>query len=285
MHRKCSPPAAGSRALTSLAACSLALASGASWAQTQALWELGAGVAGLSLPHYRGSDQRFDLALPIPYVVYRGDWLKADRSGTRVLLFNRAGLTLDLSASASPPTRSEDNRARAGMRDIPPTLEFGPKLNWHVARGRAGTWNWLVDARLPLRAALTVDRDLCLCGGTVEPVLNLDLQGPRSNIGLLTGPMWGSRAWHGLYYDVSSRDATVQRAAYRAPAGFAGWQATAAFSHRAGPVWLGAYARRDSLDGAVFRDSPLVKASSHWSFGFGISWVWRESAQRVDDPR
>ena len=43
------------------------------------LWELGLGVAGLRLPDYRGADQSRAYALPLPYIVYRGTWLKADR--------------------------------------------------------------------------------------------------------------------------------------------------------------------------------------------------------------
>ncbi|HWH49052.1 MAG TPA: MipA/OmpV family protein, partial [Burkholderiales bacterium] len=41
------------------------------------LWEAGAGVAVIDFPDYRGSNERRVIALPIPYLVYRGDLLKA----------------------------------------------------------------------------------------------------------------------------------------------------------------------------------------------------------------
>ena len=49
-------------------------------AQDLPLWEAGVGVATVSFPAYRGSDQRQAFVLPTPYFVYRGEFLKADRS-------------------------------------------------------------------------------------------------------------------------------------------------------------------------------------------------------------
>jgi hypothetical protein len=47
------------------------------------LWEVGAGVAVIDFPDYRGADERRVLVLPFPYVVYRGELLQADREGLR----------------------------------------------------------------------------------------------------------------------------------------------------------------------------------------------------------
>jgi len=69
------------------------------------LWELGLGVAALQLPDYRGSDQSSNYLLPLPYVVYRGKWLRADRDGARALLIETARAKLDVSVAASVPTR------------------------------------------------------------------------------------------------------------------------------------------------------------------------------------
>jgi hypothetical protein len=51
------------------------------------LWEAGVGVAGLSIPDYRGSDERHGYLLPLPYLVYRGDILRMDRKGMYGLLY------------------------------------------------------------------------------------------------------------------------------------------------------------------------------------------------------
>jgi hypothetical protein len=60
------------------------LAAAAPLAQAdQPLWEAGVGVGVLRLPHYRGSDQSHTWVLPVPYFVYRGEFLRADREGAR----------------------------------------------------------------------------------------------------------------------------------------------------------------------------------------------------------
>ena len=50
------------------------------------LWELGLGVAGLSLPHYRGAERSTRWVLPTPYAVYRGEVLRANRDGVKAML-------------------------------------------------------------------------------------------------------------------------------------------------------------------------------------------------------
>ena len=51
------------------------------------LWELGLGVAAVRFPDYRGSDQTSTYVLPLPFVAYRGRFLRADRDGARAILF------------------------------------------------------------------------------------------------------------------------------------------------------------------------------------------------------
>ncbi|MBV1733445.1 MAG: MipA/OmpV family protein, partial [Hydrogenophaga sp.] len=66
--------------LQRLAACALLLCSAgqtAHAAEEKPLWEAGIGVATVSFPAYRGSDQHHNFLLPSPYFVYRGEFLKA----------------------------------------------------------------------------------------------------------------------------------------------------------------------------------------------------------------
>lgn len=245
------------------------------------LWEVGLGVGLLQLPHYRGADQQHTWLLPIPYGVYRGQVLRADRDGARAVLLEASRFDFDLSLSAGPPARSRDNRAREGMADLLPTLELGPKLNLQLARG-AG---WKLDLRLPVRAVFTVGSGARLLGASAEPQLNLDLGpalGPGGwNLGLQAGLLWAERGVHGYVYDVAPADATPARPAYRARSGYSGWQATVGLSRRQDNVWHGAYVRVDGLGGARFADSPLVRRHTALSFGYAVSWVLRSSAERV----
>jgi len=243
------------------------------------LWELGLGVAGLRLPDYRGSDQYRAYALPLPYIVYRGKWLKADRDGARALLVDAERVKVDISVAASVPTRSRDNVAREGMPDLPGTGEIGPNVNFTLLRS-AGT---KLDLRLPLRGAITFESSPKFIGATFSPNLALDLANVAGgwNLGLLTGPLYGNRKYHEHFYGVDPIYATASRPAYRAAGGFAGWQALAATSHRFGNTWVGGFVRYDSLAGAVFADSPLVRSKHAVTAGIGISWVFARSSELV----
>ena len=92
------------------------------------LWEAGGGAAVIDFPDYRGSDERHTFVLPVPYVVYRGEFLKIDRERVRGLFFKTDKAELDISLNGSVPVKSADNRARQGMPDLEPTLEVGPSL-------------------------------------------------------------------------------------------------------------------------------------------------------------
>lgn len=258
------------------------LAAACAWALPAAaaelpLWELGLGAGSLRLPHYRGSEQNHHWLLPIPYVVYRGDILRADRQGTRAVLLDTDRIDLDLSLDGNPPLRSADNRARSGMPDLAATLQLGPKLNIVLGRGEG----WKLDLRLPLRAAFAAEKRPRAVGWTFTPVLNLDLRWQGWNFGVSGGPQAASRSWHAYHYDVALAYATPERPAHAARGGVAGWGLTLSASRRTGDWWLAAYARHDSLGGAVFRDSPLVKQGRNLSLGFALSRIFLVSDERV----
>ncbi len=245
------------------------------------LWELGLGAAALRLPDYRGADQSHSYLLPLPYIVYRGTWLKADRDGARAVLLDSPRAKFDLSLAASAPARSKDNDARRGMRDLKALAEIGPNLNLELAR--SAQQRWKLDLRLPLRAAFTLERSPRSAGTTFSPHLNLDVAGVGGgwNVGMLTGPVFGDRKHHAYFYGVGAADATADRPAYQARGGYGGWQALASTSRRFGNTWVGAFVRYDRLDGAVFDDSPLMRRKSALSAGIGVSWILATSSERV----
>ena len=248
------------------------------------LWELGIGMASLRLPDYRGSDQSSTLWLPLPYGVYRGKWLRADREGARAVLFDAQSVEVDLSVAASPPTRSKDNAARAGMPDLKPAIEFGPNVNLTLVR--SSDRKLKLDLRLPLRAAFTVQSSPKAIGITFAPNLNLDLVevGGGWNIGLLSGPVFADQRYHDRVYGVDAAFATPQRSAYRTGGGYSGWQNLASLSRRFNGIWVGAFLRHDSLRGAAFSDSPLLRRDNAVTLGFGVSWVLSTSSELVATP-
>ena len=267
------PPAEGAV----LATGSEALRSG----RSEPLWELGFGAAAVRFPDYRGSDEASTYVLPLPFVAYRGRFLRADRDGARAILFAGRRLEIDVSLNASTPTKSKDNDARSGMRNLPGTFEIGPNAN--IELWQSGDRRYRVDLRLPVREAITIEKSPHAIGVTFQPNLNLDIRNFDGawNIGMLAGPLFASRRYHQHFYGVDADDATASRPAYDARGGYSGWRATMAFSRRIGPAWLGGFVRYDDLSGARFAASPLVRTERAWFAGFGISWLIASSDARV----
>jgi MipA family protein len=250
------------------------------------LWELGVGVGAFALPDYRGSDQSRGYVLPVPYLVYRGEFFKADRHGVRGELFDSERVDLNLSVAASLPVDSTRNDARAGMPDLRPSVEFGPSLEftlWQAAQGREQ-----LVLRIPVRAAVTLESSPRAIGWVATPHLNLDMPGRGAlagwNFGVLAGPVFGSRRQHEYFYGVAPQFATPSRPAYQAPGGYAGMQFLASASRRFDGMWIGAFVRADTLRGAAFEPSPLVKRDTYFAAGLGIAWVLGRSRERVEAP-
>jgi outer membrane scaffolding protein for murein synthesis (MipA/OmpV family) len=250
-------------------------------ALTEPLWEAGFGAGALSLPLYRGSDRQRSWLLPVPYFVYRGDFLRADRDGARAQLARRGRVELDLGFGASPPTRDEPGGAREGMPALPPTVEIGPRLNVRLAEGE----HWRADLRVPLRAVVALQSSPRAVGWTLEPTVGVDVDWQGLQLGALVGAVRGDRRLHQHLYGVTAAQARTGRPAYDARGGDAGWQITLGASQRRGRLWLGAFVRHDVVGGSVVDDSPLVKARRGTAFGLAASWVFARSAAQVPVAR
>ncbi len=252
------------------------------------LWEAGAGLGYVDFPDYRGSDERHRYVLPVPYLVYRGDFLKVDREKVRGLFFKNDYAELDVSLSASVPVKSSDNAARRGMPDLDPTFEIGPSLNFFLLRSDAR--KMYLDLRLPVRPVIATDFSHARYVGYVfQPQLNLDVRdlGGHAgwNLGLAAGPIFGDKRYHDYFYGVSSAYATPTRPAYTARGGYAGSQFIVALSKRYPKYWVGGFVKWDTVHGAVFEDSPLVRKKQNFTSGFAVSWIFAESKDMVREDR
>lgn len=251
-------------------------------AETAPLWELGIGAAGLRIPHYRGSEQSGNLLLPLPYIVYRGPILKADREGARAMLLAHGAWELNVSAWLNPPVDSADNHARRGMPRLAATGEIGPSLKLRLSDDR------MVDGRLtfqvPVRAAIALQRHARIVGWQISPHIRWDSRRflSRWNAGLQTGPVWSDRSLNQWIYGVDHAYADIGRPPYNARGGYAGWTSVATLSRRFGHWWAGAYVRSDLMQGAVVEDSPLLKRRHTVAAGIGFARVFARSAQQVD---
>ncbi len=277
--------AAAHRSRSKLVAAFAGLAwAAAAQAKEEPLLEIGAGVGAIGFEDYRGSETTHAYPLPIPYLVYNGKFLKADREGVRSTLFDKDWVELNLSGNATTPVRSD--RERSGMPDLKSTLEVGPSLDLHLAASADRRIKF--DLRLPLRAAFTVEALPQFVGWTFTPRLALDVADPWGfagwNAGVLAGPLFAGQRYNAYFYSVAPPYATAARPAYQATGGYAGAQAIMALSKRFPHYWVGAYVRGDSLSGATFGSSPLVQRNSYWSAGFGVAWMIHTSTRMVEVP-
>ena len=255
---------------------------GTAGAEQKPLWDFGLGVGSVLFMDYRGADTTHAYVLPIAYFYYRGKFLRADRNGVRGRLFNQDKVELNISMNATAPVRR--NAARAGMPDLRPTIEIGPSLELHLWRSTDRKLRF--DVRLPVRESITVQAVPRAIGWQFTPHAALDLDDVAGmsgwSLGLLTGPLFADRHFDNYFYTVTPQFATAERPAYQAHGGYAGTQVLASLTKRYPSFWVGAYVRHDSLAGATFEASPLVKRTDYWSGGVGIAWMIRQSSRLVE---
>jgi outer membrane protein len=260
----------------------LCLAASLARAEQFPLWEAGVGIGATTLPHYRGSDQSRTWVLPVPYGVYRGESLKVDDDRRIRGLFGE-GVELEFSLNGSPPAKSND--ARRDMPDLDATLEIGPSLN--IALFRSGNGAEKLELRLPVRTVIASDfSHFRYVGWIFQPNLSLDFKnvlGNRGwNLGVQSSLIYTDRRYNQYFYAVDPIFATADRLAFDPGGGYAGTTLLAALSKRFPNFWVGAFAKWDSVGGAVFADSPLIKARSNLSGGFAIAWILGTSTVRVE---
>lgn len=256
----------------------------AAHAELRPLWEVGAGLAVLDLPNYRGSDDRQTLVLPIPYLIYRGEVLKMDRDGLRGLLFDSERVEVNVSLNGSLPVNSDDDPVRFGMDDLDPAVELGPTVNLHL--WQSPDRKMRLNLRAPVRTAITVASDPEQIGWLFSPNLLLEIRDPSGqtgwNLGVQGGPYFNDHEYNAYFYGVKPAEATAERPAYDASGGYSGSQVMLTLSKRFPRYWVAGYLRYDTLAGAVIEDSPLVKRSGGVSAGLALSWVFKESSRRVE---
>ncbi len=255
-----------------------------SLADTKPLWELGVGPGVVVFNDYPGSSAYRTYVLPVPYVRYRGKFLRSDRDGVRGVVLDAPRVSLNFSLGASVPARSRGDSAREGMPDLNALVEIGPSLDLHLWNSDADRVQ--VDLRLPVRAAFTLTLPPRDVGWVAAPHFNLDVRNvwgsPGWDLGVLAGPLFASQRYNRYFYAVAPAYATALRPAYDPPPGYAGTEITLALSRRFPIFWVGGFLRYQNLAGAVFANSPLIQSHSDVAGGVGIAWIVGHSDRTVE---
>jgi MipA family protein len=250
-------------------------------------WEVGVGLGVLSLPFYRGAAGGRTYITPLPYIQYRGEYVRVDEQGIRSYLFLTDYAKLDFSLAAGVPVPSDGNSARRGMPSLDPTVEIGPSLEfllWHPQERDRALW-----LKFPLRAALSVAlKNIEYQGWIFAPYLDYRMvKGNRAEpwtITLSFGPQFADRGYHDYFYEVTAPYATAERPEYHPAAGYSGSRLTLGLQKKLGSYWLGAFLRYDALQGAAFSDSPLVQRQHYYAFGAALIKLLAVSPKPARSP-
>jgi outer membrane protein len=262
----------------------LMVGAGQSRAETrqEPLWEFGLGIGATAFQDYPGSDTTRLYPIPVPYFVYNGEFLRADKSGVRGLLINQDWLELNISGDINAVVPHDT--ARYGMPELRPTIELGPAVYFHIIKRDSGRLK--LDLQVPVRAAFTIASSPQSIGWISDPRLVLKIKDTFGMHGWNTefgsGPMFIDKKYSDYYYSVAPQYATANRPAYTAPGGYSGTQFGITVTKRFSRTWFAAYIHYDTLRGAVFQDSPLVERAYDWSAGFGFAWILGRSTRVVE---
>lgn len=270
------------RLVFSLAALAL---SGTAAAQDLPLWELGAVGFGISQQAYPGAEQQVNRALALPFVIYRGRWLRADRETVGLRAVKSPDFELDIGFAGAFAARSDRIDARRGMPELGTLVEAGPRLKWNLANfdEAPGGGRWRLE--LPLRGVFDLDDRFAHRGLSFEPELAwLHREQGRWSASTSVSAIVADRRLARTLYEVAPADVLPDRGPYRARGGLVAWRLGASFSRRLAPDWtLFGFGRIDSVAGAANRDSPLVRRTTGATVGLGITYTWWRSEQRAED--
>lgn len=242
--------------------------------QNVPLWEFGGGIASLFLPEYHGSDEYRSYIVPVPYIVYRGRNLRIDDAGVTGKIMRSDNFKIDFSGGGGMPV-SKKSVARSGMNSLDPTVEFGPLLTYLLVTEPSQTLTF----NMAFREVASINPDRILNRGRVyAPYLKYKWSWESrwdqfSEFFITVAPTFGSERYHQYYYGVDQQYATASREQYRARGGYQGSRATVTYKYRAGPQWWGGFIQGETMRGAVYRDSPLVRTQNYFAIGLAASRV------------
>ena len=121
-------------------------------------------------------------------------------------------------------------------------------------------------------------------GMTFTPFLNYRIN--RHEPAALTrydisiGPVYADEDYNDYFYAVDNEFVRPGRPAYDAGSGYGGSRITFSASRDSKRYYVGAFIRFDTLDGAVFEDSPLVETDDYYAVGFAFAWKLYASESR-----
>jgi MipA family protein len=236
--------------------------------------EVGVGLSAFAYPNYPGSDRGQVGVLPFPSLRYTSERLRVGGDGARARLPLNPRASFSLSGSGSLPG-GRDEPPRQGMPRLLPTVELGPTLDLEL--GPLDDIRQRYRLSFPVRAVIATDlRDTETAGWVFNPTLRAGFRvgDPKRArvISVSFGSRWATGRHHGYYYDVADAFVTPERPGFAASGGYGGSSIGLAWSEGHKRWRWGLFGRYTALEGARFRNSPLVETDSVIAGGVFISY-------------
>ena len=248
----------------------------------RSLWEIGAVGFGVDQQAYPGSSRQVRRAIALPYLIYRGQYLRADNDGVGVRTVKTPLYEFDISGAYSFGSSASDDPARRGMPNLGTLGEFGPRLKLNLGEAPFGG-RWRVD--LPVRGVFDISHQLAYRGTVFQPGVTWSKRpGGGWAYGVGASVLLADTRLARTFYEVEPRYATATRPAYQAEGGLLSTRLSIFAAKDITRDWtVFAFGRLDSVAGAANRSSPLVRRMTGSSTGIGVSWTWLRSQERAVD--
>ncbi|MDD2582495.1 MAG: MipA/OmpV family protein [Desulfuromonadaceae bacterium] len=252
-------------------------------APTKPLWEVCVGGGVNYSPDYPAADKNSLHGLALPYVIYRGDFLRLGTDSiAKGIFINNDYTELDVSLAASFNANSNDNDARRGMPNLDYLFEMGPQLKIKFGKIYGGK----TELQLPVRAVLSTDfsrfnhRGFLFNPKFVYERQNIFNSGVDMDSSI--GSTFATKKLHEYFYRVEPRFATATRPAYEADGGYLGSKITLGLAYRITDrvrVYVGG--QLGYYGGAANEDSPLFRQKVNSTVYAGVTWSIFQSDTRV----
>jgi MipA family protein len=248
----------------------------------RSLWEIGAVGLAVDQQAYPGSGRQVRRALALPYLIYRGQFLRADSEGVGVRPVKTPVYEFDVTGAYSFGSNASNDPARRGMPNLGTLVEGGPRVKVNLGEAPFGG-RWRLD--LPIRGVFDLSHQMTYRGAVFQPGLGWSKRpGGGWAYGIGASALVADSRLARTFYEVDPRYATPTRPAYQAQGGLLSTRLSVYAAKDITRDWtVFAFARIDSVAGAANRASPLVQRTTGASTGIGVSWTWLRSEQKAFD--
>lgn len=244
------------------------------------LFELGVLGAGGIFPDYPGSNQSHAHAIPVPYLIYRGEYLQLAPASARGVFVNTPAVSVDLSASGAFRSAHNDS-ARVGMPGLDYLAQVGPRVNVLLAHDAAYA---KIDLEIPVRAVFSTNlSNLAYRGFLLAPELaytHSNFMGTGGRLKLGISPEFATTRLMDYFYQVEPQFVIPGRPAYEAHGGYLGTRGELSYRYPLNQrITIIGFADPELYKGNANEASPLFRRSYGISAGLAVAFsFWKSEA-------